>query len=110
MQSQASQPHAPDARYETLLEVAESIAAHRQLGTLFVDLSHCLQRLISFDFINLTLLDAKAGVFRLHILHTDREVVGKPASETPYDQSPSGLALRTRKPYYVDNVAKVERF
>ena len=53
-------PDATRARYETLLEVAESIAAHRQLSTLFADLSRCLKRLVSFDFISLTLLDAQA--------------------------------------------------
>jgi formate hydrogenlyase transcriptional activator len=102
--------HAAGARYEALLEVAESIAAHRQLATLFADLSRCLRSLVSFDFIHLTLLDPKANVFRLHILQTDREIVGKTPTETPFDQSPSGLALRTRQPYYVPNVAAAERF
>jgi hypothetical protein len=69
-------PHATGARYEALLEVAESIAAHRQLATLFADLSRCLQRLVSFDYINLTLLDPKANVFRLHLLQTDHDLVG----------------------------------
>ena len=110
MQSQPTQIHATAARYETLLEVAESIASHRQLSTLFADLSRCLQRLISFDFINLTLLDAKARVFRLHLLQTDHEVIGDKPSETPYDESPSGLALRTRQPYSVKDVASAARF
>jgi formate hydrogenlyase transcriptional activator len=103
-------PHATGARYEALLEVAESIAAHRQLATLFADLSRCLKSLVSFDFINLTLLDPKANVFRLHTLQTDREVVGHAPPETPYDQSPSGLVLRTRKPYCVADVAAAARF
>ncbi|HUI56884.1 MAG TPA: sigma 54-interacting transcriptional regulator [Bryobacteraceae bacterium] len=103
-------PHETHARYETLLEVAESIAAHRQLSTLFADLSRLLQRLVSFDYINLTLLDAKANVFRLHILQTDRDIVGERPSEIPFDESPSGLALRTRQPYYVGEVDEEGRF
>jgi formate hydrogenlyase transcriptional activator len=103
-------PHATGARYEALLEVAESIAAHRQLATLFADLSRCLKGLVSFDFINLTLLDPKANVFRLHILETDRAVVGQAPPETPYDQSPSGLVLRTRQPYCVPDLAAAARF
>jgi formate hydrogenlyase transcriptional activator len=98
------------ARYEALLEVAESIAAHRQLATLFADLSRCLRPLVSFDFINLTLLDPKANVFRLHILQTDREVAGQRPSETPFDQSPSGLVLRTRQPYCVSDVSQAHTF
>ena len=97
-------PHATGARYEALLEVAESIAAHRQLATLFADLSRCLQRLVSFDYINLTLLDPKANVFRLHLLQTDHDLVGHAPPETPYDLSSSGLVLRTRQPYYVSDL------
>ena len=81
-------PHATGARYETLLEVAESIAAHRQLSTLFADLSRCLRSLVTFDFINLTLLDAKANVFRLHILETDREVLGDGPARHPLRREP----------------------
>jgi formate hydrogenlyase transcriptional activator len=98
------------ARYEALLDIAESIAAHRQLSTLFADLSRCLQRLVSFDFISLTLLDAKANVLRLHILQTDREVVGDKPAETPFDESPTGEALRTRRPYCVFDLAEASRF
>jgi formate hydrogenlyase transcriptional activator len=108
--SQPIRPHATGARYEILLEVAESIAAHRQLSTLFAELSRCLQRLVSFDFINLTLLDPKTNTFRLHILQTDREVIGRAPASTAYDESPSGLVLRTRQPYYVGDVAEVARF
>jgi formate hydrogenlyase transcriptional activator len=104
------QPHPTGARYETLLEVAESIAAHRQLSTLFADLSRCLRRLVSFDFISLNLLDAKANVFRLHILQTDREVIGDRPADTPFDQSPTGQALRTRKPYCVRELSDAHRF
>jgi formate hydrogenlyase transcriptional activator len=108
--TQPTQPHPFGARYEALLEVAESIAAHRQLSTLFAELSRCLQRLVCFDFISLTLLDAKANVFRLHILQTDRDVVGKPTTDTPFDESPTGEALRTRKPYCVREVSDASRF
>ena len=66
------------ARHEILLEVAESIAAHRQLSTLFADLSRSLKRLVPFDFITLTLLDPKEQVFRVHILQTDQPVVAQP--------------------------------
>jgi len=109
-QTQLPQPHPTGARYEALLEVAESIASHRQLSTLFADLSRCLKRLVSFDFISLTLLDAKANVFRLHILQTEREVVGDRPAETPFDQSPTGEALRNRGPYYVREVSEASRF
>ncbi len=98
------------ARYETLLEVAESISAHRQLSTLFADLSRLLKRLVSFDFISLTLVDYKQQVVRLHILETDQPVVEKPPGDTPFDQTPTIVALETRLPYYIPDVAAEARF
>jgi formate hydrogenlyase transcriptional activator len=104
-------PEATRARYETLLEVAESIAAHRQLSTLFADLSRCLNVLVSFDFISLTLLDAKEQVVRLHILQTDREVIGGPPIDgSPIDQTPTGFAIRTRQPLYIPDTNADDRF
>ena len=96
-----SRPDPTRARYETLLEVAESIAAHRQLSTLFADLSRLLKRLVPFDFISLTLIDPKERVVRLHILETDQPVHGLPGKSTPYDQTPTIIALETRRPYYI---------
>src|SRR5580693_7834197 len=82
-------PDATHARHETLLEVAESIAQHRQLSTLFADLSRCLKRLVSFDFITLTLADPAEQVVRLHILETDQPVkIGSP-EPVPYPDTPT---------------------
>ena len=105
-------PNPPDptrARYETLLEVAESIAAHRQLSTLFADLSRSLKRLVSFDFIGLTLLDPKEHVVRLHILQTEQPGAAPAAKSTPFDQTPTIVALETRRPYYIPDIAAEER-
>src|ERR1051325_3501978 len=103
-------PDATRARYETLLDVAESIAAHRQLSTLFADLSRCLNSLVSFDFIALTLVDANQQVSRLHILQTDKELVGAPPLDAPLDQPPTGAALAARLPVYVADLEMEERF
>jgi formate hydrogenlyase transcriptional activator len=103
------QPDATRARYETLLEVAESIAAHRQLSTLFPDLSRCLKRLVAFDFISLTLLDAANGMVRLHILESEHPVVGGIAA-LPFDQTPTGAALQTREPVCVNDTSADLRF
>jgi formate hydrogenlyase transcriptional activator len=92
------------------LEVAESIASHRQLSTLFADLNLRLQRLITFDFIGLTLLDPESKVFRLHILQTDRTVVGDPTYDVPFDQAPTGAALQTRQPYYAPDAGALDLF
>jgi len=93
-------PNPIQVRYETLLEVAQSIIAHRQLSTLFADLSRCLKSLVRFDFIVLTLLDSKSQTVRLHILETDHAVVDEPQTEVAGEETPTTLALRERRPYY----------
>jgi formate hydrogenlyase transcriptional activator len=103
-------PDSTRARYETLLEVAESIVAHRQLSTLFADLSRLLKRLVQFDFISLTLIDPKERVVRLHVLESDQPLVGKPPKSTPYDQTPTIAALQSRRPYYIPDTAGETRF
>jgi len=103
-------PEATRARYETLLEVSESIASHRQLSTLFADLSRCLKSLVSFDFISLTLIDPKEQLSRLHILQTDRVVVGTPPPPAPLDQTPTGAAIRTRRPLNIPVLTEDDRF
>ena len=82
----SSAPIRPDPtreRYETLLEVAESIAVQHNLSTLFEDVSRLLKRLVSFDFIALTLLDSKKKTVRLHILQSDSPVIAKPGTALP---------------------------
>ncbi len=109
----SSAPTRPDStreRYEALLEVAESIASHRQLSTLFPDLSRRLRRLISFDFVSLTLIDSKDHTVRLHLLETDRPIVGEKPESTPLDQTATGLALETREPVCVADLEQDSRY
>ncbi|MGB7720153.1 MAG: sigma 54-interacting transcriptional regulator, partial [Bryobacteraceae bacterium] len=69
-----------------------------------------LNRLISFDFISLSLLDAQQGVVRLHILETGHPIVGPTLESLPADQAPTGLVLQTRQPYYVADGLEEPRF
>jgi len=109
----SSAPIRPDtirARYETLLGVAETIAAHRQLSTLFADLSRCLKPLVSFDFIALTLIDNEKRVVRLHVLETEQPVEFPPTVGTPFEDTPTTHALQTRQPYYVPDLSQDNRY
>src|SRR5215467_11492260 len=99
-------PDATRARYEKLLEVAESIAAHRQLSTLLADLSRRLKELVSFDFITITQVDPKDKMVRLHVLQAERPLAGTPPEGIPFDESPTGVVLRSRHPYYVPRTSE----
>jgi formate hydrogenlyase transcriptional activator len=109
-QPAAVSPDTTRARYQALLDVAESIAARRQLSTLFDDLSRLLRPLVRFDFIGLTLIDETERVVRLRVLATDREVVGKPIKGTPFDQTPTIVALESRRSYYMPEVSAEQRY
>ena len=57
-------------RYRALLQVSESIASHRDLADLFRSLAALLHRLVTFDFICLTLPDPARNTVRLHVLES----------------------------------------
>jgi hypothetical protein len=95
---------------EALLEVAESIARHRDLAALFHDLAERLHCVVDFDFLTLVLHDPVRKVMRLHILETrlptpvktERNPDGRPSFRWVGNHSnPSSSA--TRKKINVSN-------
>ena len=96
-----SDPATVKARYEALLEVAESISTERQLATLFSELSRSLKRLVEFDYITLTLVDFAERVVRVHILESDQPVTGELPGPLSFSETPTVVALETGRPYYV---------
>jgi formate hydrogenlyase transcriptional activator len=93
-----------------LLEVSESIAAHRDLNDLFRDLAQRLPRIVPFDYINLVLYDAARHVMRLHLLAVPEETTFKPGMEFGVDESPGGLVWKTQQPLTVVDVVQDTRF
>jgi formate hydrogenlyase transcriptional activator len=94
------------SRSQALLQVAESIAHHRDLADLFHDLAARLHDVAHFDYLNLVLHDPERQVMRLHLLETLRE---KPTHlhvglELPLGSSPSGRVLETQDPFVVSDV------
>ena len=93
-----------------LLEVSESIAAHRDLNELFHDLAQRLPRIVPFDYINLVLHDPARNVMRLHLLAVPEESTIKPGMEFGVDESPGGFVWKTQEPLTVTDVAQDDRF
>jgi len=102
--SSTTGPATVKARFEALLEVAESISTERQLATLFSELSRSLKRLVEFDYITLTLVDFEERVVRVHILESDQPVRGAPLGPMPFSETPTMVALESGRPYYVPRV------
>jgi formate hydrogenlyase transcriptional activator len=97
-------------QYRALLEVAEAIAAHRDLGELFRDLAQRLPRIVPFDYINLVLHDPTRSVMRVHILEVSELGRIRPGLELPVEESPGGLVWETQQPLIVEDVALERRF
>jgi formate hydrogenlyase transcriptional activator len=103
--SSTTGPATVKARYEALLEVAESISTERQLATLFSELSRSLKRLVEFDYITLTLVDLEERVVRVHILETDQPLTGTLPGPLAFSETPTMVALESGRPYYVPRVS-----
>src|SRR5262245_43611358 len=97
-------------QYRALLDVAEVIAAHRDLGALFQDLARRLPRIVPFDYINLVLHEPARNVMRLHLLITPEPTTIRPGLELSIDGSPGGLVWKTQQPLMVADVAQESRF
>src|SRR5580692_11116322 len=96
---------------EALLEVAESIAQHRDLAALFHDLAERLHCVVDFDFLTLVLHDPVRNVMRLHILETRLPTPAKrTGTETPMDGHPSGWVWQSQQPFVVTDTEEDRRF
>ena len=95
---------------EALLEVAESIAQHRDLAALFHDLAERLHAVVDFDFLTLVLHDPVRNVMRLHILETRLPTPVKTGSETPIEGHPSGWVWQSQQPFVVSDTEEDQRF
>jgi formate hydrogenlyase transcriptional activator len=95
---------------EALLEVAESIAQHRDLAALFHDLAERLHSVVDFDFLTLVLHDSARNVMRLHILETRLPTPVKTGSESPVEGHPSGWVWQSQQPFVVTDTEEDRRF
>jgi formate hydrogenlyase transcriptional activator len=100
----------PEAQHQALLEVAEAISQHRDLGELFHELAARLHGVVEFDYLNLTLHDASRNVMRLHILETEEPRTISPGAEFPIGETPSGWVWETQQPFILDDTEKETRF
>ena len=100
-------------RYCALLKVAEAIAAHRDLISLFRDLAQRLPVVAPFDFIGLVLHDPEKNVMRVHVLeraearhHTTR----LDGLELPIEESSTSWVWTHQHPLIIPSLADETRF
>jgi len=97
-------------RYRALLQVSESIASDRDLPELFRSLAALLHRLVTFDFICLTLPDPARGIVRLHVLESSLPTQIQPGWEIPMVEYVRQLVWENQQPLVISHLGRDERF
>ena len=97
-------------QYAALLEVSESIAAHRDLGALFHDLAERLHRVVRYEFLTLVLYEPQRRTMRLHILESAVPTQLEAGLEFPVEESPAGWTLETQSPVIIGHIETDQRF
>jgi formate hydrogenlyase transcriptional activator len=97
-------------RYQALLEVAEAIAAHRDLHELFRDLARRLPRVVQVNFVSLSLHDPAGNRMRLQTIQANvpADLVG--GHEEPLDETPAGPVWQSQQPVLVTDLSGETRW
>ena len=108
----ANQPERVSAveQYRALLEISESIATHRDLPALFHAIAQRLHRLVTFDFIGLTLPDADRNTVRLHVLESSLPTEVKEGFEFPIEEATQEIVWEQQKALVVTDLEFETRF
>jgi formate hydrogenlyase transcriptional activator len=95
----ANQPERVSAveQYRALLEISESIATHRDLPALFHAIAQRLHRLVTFDFIGLTLPDADRNMVRIRVLESSLPTEVKEGFELPIEEAAREIVWEQQK-------------
>jgi formate hydrogenlyase transcriptional activator len=100
----------PEAQHQALLEVAEAISQHRDLGDLFHELAARLHAVVEFDYLSLILHDAAHNTMRLHILEAERPSKIQPGAEFQIGETSSGWVWETQQPFILNDTETETRF
>ena len=97
-------------QYQALLEVAQAIAAHRDIDQLFRDLAQRLPRVVQVNIVDLSLYDPVRNLMRLHAIQANvpADLVG--GHEEFIDETPAGWVWQTQQPVIVADVADESRW
>ena len=97
-------------RYQALLEVAEAIAAHRDVHELFRDLARLLPRVVQVNFVALSLHDPTGNRMRLQTIQANvpADLVG--GHEEPLEETPAGTVWQSQQPILVPDLGEELRW
>jgi len=97
-------------RQQTLLSVAESIAACREPEELFRRLAGELQRVVRFENIGLLLYDAERDVLRPQILETSGMILSPPRTDVTIQDNPTRWVMDSQEPLIIPDTSAETRW
>lgn len=97
-------------QYRAILEVSESIAAHRDLAELFRALAQRLPQVLTFSSLVLGLHDPNKDVMRLHVLEDPRPMPVSLGIEFPVEDVPGGWVWQRQQPLICVDLEQETRF
>jgi formate hydrogenlyase transcriptional activator len=99
----------PELRhYEALLQLADLMVHHQDLGELFSELAARLRRFTAFDLVTLSLHDPAKNVMQVHALNGNG--LAPLAEEMAVEDVPSGWVWQHQQPLVIADVEKETRF
>lgn len=98
-----------ESQRETLLEISEAIASHRDLADLFHSLAPSLHRVVQFEYLNLILHEPQREVMRSHLLECPEPDGNCASLECPME-TPAGWVWQTQEPWVVSHLASDVQF
>ncbi len=103
--SQQSQPDIKLRQYQALVEVAESIGAHRHLSSLLRDLKKRLHQIVRVDAAQVVLHDQTRNLMRRLAVHSPAPSGGPPITELSIEEAPAGWVWETQQALLINDPA-----
>ena len=97
-------------RYHALLEVSESIAAHRDLTNLLQDLAQRLPRIVPLNFIGLALHRPERDTIQDYIIQANIPADIQGGKEWALEAHPSGWVWQAQQPLIISDLTQDSRF
>src|ERR1044072_534032 len=84
------------SQYRALLDIAESIALHRDMASLMRDLSRHLRTVVQFDGVSIVLYDAALGKMRMLVLESNVDLRAPIPDVFPVEDAAGGWVWQTQ--------------
>ena len=97
-------------QYQTLLAVAETIVAHRDLESLLHDLAGQLHEVVRFEHVVLVRHDAENNLLHRHVFDHAGPLQAELPATFPVEDTPAGLVLQTQQPLILSTLTEIARW